>query len=269
MNIIAFSDQLQLRMKESLADLNTDEDEVIKIGNALTFLRQITKELKQFTSTYKFKEETEEIQFFKEIKPLFMSQFMYYKKVFAIKLFDSFKDFKSRQANYYHLLQQLETFARKNRDFYEYCMTGTTYLDRQYFTRNKQFLKSVDKDETFTTGYDTRLAKILANELLKNFIHKSLQKSHSESDGNCARLAWTGSKTDLIELIYALHYSDVFNAGTADIKLIATHFENSFNVSLGNYYRTLQDIKLRKSGQTNFLDQLKLALNKSLNNGSD
>lgn len=265
MNIITFSDQLQLRMKGSLADLNADEDEVVKIGNALTFLRQITKELKQFTSAYKFKEETEEIKFFKEIKPLFMSQFIYYKKVFAIKLFDSFKDLKSRRENYYRLLQQLETFARKNRDFYEYCMTGTTYLDKQYFTRSKQFLKSVDKDETFTTGYDTRLAKILAHELLRRFIQQSLQKSHSESEGNHTRLAWTGSKTDLIELIYALHYGDVFNAGTADIKLIATHFENCFNVSLGNYYRTLQDIKLRKSGQTNFLDQLKTTLNKNLN----
>jgi len=265
MNIITFSEQLQVRMKEYLSERNPDQDDLTRTGNAITFLRQVILDLKRFASVYKFKDETEEICFFKEIKPLFTSQFLYYKKIFAIKLFDSFRDLKSRQNNYHRILEQLKSFARKNQDFYEYCMTGTTYLDKQYFTRHKQFPKSVNTDEMFTTGYDTRMAKILANELLKSFLHNALQKSLADPQGNHSPLTWTGSKTDLIELIYALHYSNVFNTGSADIKLIATSFESYFNVSLGNYYRTLQDIKLRKSGQTNFLDQMKTTLDKQLN----
>lgn len=73
-------------------------------------------------------------------------------------------------------------------------------------------------------------------------------------------LTWTGPKASLIESIYTLHSVEVFNRGKADIKLIASAFETLFNVSLGNCYRVIQEIRIRKSGRTNFLDQLKKKL---------
>ncbi|MCK6617162.1 MAG: RteC domain-containing protein [Cyclobacteriaceae bacterium] len=258
MDILTYSKQLESRMKERLENFNPDQDEILKTGHALTFIREIIAELKQFASTYKFTDEPEEIRFFKEIKPVFLSQFFYYKKVFALRLFDSFKDLKTRQANYYKILQQLERFVQKNLEFYEYCMTNTTYLDKHYFTRNRQNHKSIDRDEKFSTGYDTKLAKILANELLKKYILDQLKKSQADrSTDTSSTLTWTGSKTDLIELIYALHSVDVFNNGTANIKVIASAFEDVFNISLGDYYRTFQDMRIRKRSQTPFLDILK------------
>lgn len=258
MDILTYSKQLENRMKERLEEFNIDQDEMLKVGHALNFIREIIAELKQFASTYKFTSESEEIKFFKEIKPVFLSQFFYYKKVFALRLFDSFKDAKTRQANYYKVLQQLERFVQKNLEFYEYCMTNTTYLDKHYFTRNRQPHKSVDRDEKFSTGYDTKLAKMLANELLKKHILDLLKKSQADrSTDTSSTLTWTGSKTDLIELIYALHSVDVFNNGTANIKVIASAFEHVFNISLGDYYRTFQDMRIRKRSQTPFLDTIK------------
>ncbi len=260
-DIIAFSEQLQSRVKGRLDELNTDQDELMNIGSFLSFVRSTIEELKAFTTTYKFSGETEEIKFFKEIKPVLLSQYFYYKKIFAIKLFDSFRDTKTRRTNYCKILQQLEKFVQKNLEFYEYCMTNAVFLDKHYFTRNVRNTKSIDRDANFSTGYDTKLAKFLANELTKKYILKLLDHVDTKHPG----LNWTGSKTDLIELVYALHSVEAFNNGSADIKFIADSFRQFFNVDIGDYYRVFVNIRLRKSGQTNFLDELKNKLREKMN----
>jgi hypothetical protein len=110
------------------------------------------------------------------------------------------------------------------------------------------------------TFFDNKLSKILTYQLLKDYILKAIQKLGGATGAINSHLSWTGSKTDLIELIYALQGSGVFNQSSADVKQIANYFENVFNVNLGNYYRVFQEIKLRKGGQTNFLDSLRKKL---------
>jgi len=256
MNIIQFSEGLQAKMKQELTALNTEQDEITNTGKLLTFIRNLISELKEFTRSYRFQSQAEEILFFKEVKPVFLSQYYYYKKIFTIRLFDSYKNAKGKQTNYYTLLQRLEKSVAKNLEFYEYCMSGNTHMDAYYFTRDSHNHQSPDRDEIFSTGYDTKLAKILANEMVKRLIFKLL----NQTDTTQPVLTWTGSKTDLIELIYALQVAEVFNNGTADIKQIADAIQVVFDTSLGNYYRVFQQIRIRKSGQTNFLDQLKSKL---------
>jgi predicted choloylglycine hydrolase len=57
MDILTYAKQLEGRMKERLEEFNADQDEVLKIGHALTFIREIIAELKQFASAYKFNSE--------------------------------------------------------------------------------------------------------------------------------------------------------------------------------------------------------------------
>jgi hypothetical protein len=64
----------------------------------------------------------------------------------------------------------------------------------------------------------------------------------------------------LVELIYAMHAAKVFNYGKADLRQIASCFEHAFAIDLGNHVRIFSDVKLRKSGQTIFLDQLRCDL---------
>lgn len=71
-----------------------------------------------------------------------------------------------------------------------------------------------------------------------------------------SNLFWTAIKTELIELIYALHSSNSINNGTVDIKELAAHFEHFYNVDLGNYYHTFIEIRSRKTGTTKFLKKL-------------
>ncbi len=268
MDIITFSEQLQRRIKEIDTSV-TEETDIVRNGKALSTIRQGINELKQFAITYTFKDTEEEVRFFKEIKPVLLSQYYFYKRIFALALFDSFRDRRSRIDNYYRLLQKLQNFARKHQAFYEYCMAGSTYLDITYFIRNRQNLSGVDQDEKFTTGYDKILSKILAHELIKQFVLTAIRKLQDDRTGTSTySIPWTGSKIALIELIYSLHATSVLNYGKADVKQIAMCFEEVFSIDLSNYARMFSDIKIRKSGQTNFLDQLRDKLSQIINDAN-
>lgn len=90
-----------------------------------------------------------------------------------------------------------------------------------------------------------------------------------QDDRTCSQttsLSWTDSKVALVELIYALHEAGVFNNGKSDIKQIVGCFEEQFSVDLGNYARVFSEIRIRKSGQTNFLDHLRERLSQFIKN---
>lgn len=266
MDILIFSETLQKRMKEIEA---SGSDDLVTMGRALTAMRENLSELKRFTVNYKFTDAQEEVKFFKEIKPVLLCQYIYYKKKFQIILFDSFRDRKSRMDNYYKVLRKLQHFAYKYQSFYEYCMSGATYLDQQYFLRNSAQYMSVEKDEKFSTQYDVKLAKILAHELIKEHILNTIRQSESNTtDVSFNALQWTAQKVALVELIYALHAAGVFNYGRTDVKQIVNCFETMFSIDLGNYARVFSEIRIRKKAPTNFIDHLKQRLMIALTNAN-
>lgn len=225
----------------------TEETDIVRNGKALSTIRQIIHEFKQFTVTYNFKDNGEEIRFFKEVKPVLLSQYFFYKKIFALMLFDSFRDRRSRIENYYRVLRKLQNFARKHQAFYEYCMAGSTYLDSTYFIRNRQNPAGIDQDEKFTTGYDKILSKILAHELIKQFVLTAIHKLQDDRTGTSTySIPWTGSKIALIELIYSLHATSVLNYGKADVKQIAQCFEEISSIDLSNqsYFFNVYNLSL-------------------------
>ncbi len=258
MDVKTFADQLQHRIKEQVESITGEQaDAVTATGRVIQVFWESLYELKEFTRIYRFADQQEEIMFFKEIKPEIASQYFYYVKLLSIRVADAYGNPESRKAHYRKVLRKLERYLRKHIEFYRYCISGDARFDTLYFTRkgSVSVTSSIDADERFSTRYDTTLSRLLANELLKQYLKDGLQKL-DQAPGTPS-LTWTGSKTDLIELIYALHSIDAFNSGTADIRLIATSLENVFNVRLGNYYRVFQDIRLRKKGKADFLDRMK------------
>ena len=157
----------------------------------------------------------------------------------------------------------------KHQEFYHYTLSQSNHLDEKYFTRMNASNGRVENDERFSTHYDEKVARILTNELVKEYVLAAVRKikSGASGDSSTTPISWTGSKTDLIELIYGLHATGVFNRASSDLKQIASYFEAVFNVSLGNYYRTFQEIRLRKSGQTNFIDEMRKNLISRINEG--
>lgn len=257
MDIHTFAQHLQDRLKEVVSSTAAEED-VIRKGKMLTRMRAVIHELKAYTVTYTFKDAAEEIRFFKESKPALLSQYFYYKRIYNLVLFDSFRDHKSRIDNYHSLLKKMRTFAHKHESFYEYCMAGSTFLDDHYFRRNTPANSGIHKDEKFTTRYDKILARILAHEMIREYLIKAIQRQQEDQAyTRFPGLTWTASKVALVELIYALQAAKVFNDGKADLRQIAKCFEQSFALDLTNHARIFGDIKLRKSGHTVFLEQLR------------
>lgn len=121
-------------------------------------------------------------------------------------------------------------------------------------------------DPEFTTGYDHLKAKFVAAELLSKHYKRLLLKLSNKEPTVVSELilnknrTWNGSKTDLVELIYALQAAGVLNKGQVEISKIIQFMEIIFNTNLGNAYKTFAEIKAREKDRTKFLDTLKLAL---------
>jgi hypothetical protein len=119
-----------------------------------------------------------------------------------------------------------------------------------------------ERDPKFSTNCDFKAAKILANELLAIYLNGELKKLKQPKDNiepaviPIIKETWTRSKTDLVELIYAIWETKCFNHGRATLKRLTIYFENVFNIELGDIYHTYLSIRERNN-RTQFLDELR------------
>ena len=158
----------------------------------------------------------------------------------------------------------------ENKNFYNYCNKKATFLDYKYFVRNKHDIKNglplelYDFDENFTTSHDGILSKIIAYKELEKFLSHRITKSSFERESipeKVSLLSWSASKSALIELLYALHQTKCFNSGNIEFSEIVHTAERVLNIKLGNFYKTIGEIKARKNGRTKFLQLLNDNLN--------
>ncbi|MBL0744856.1 RteC domain-containing protein [Chryseolinea lacunae] len=256
MTILEFTDTLQTQMKQQADQIRSTHPESLTFAaRMIPLVQDLIHDLQQFSYRYTFSDQLEEIKFFKESKPVLTSHYYYYKAEYSLCLFDSFKDSEARKKYYEGLLVKMERYARKNNEFYLYCMGGQTHFDDVYFTRKRTSFRGLI-DQNFSTGYDDRLAKLLANELLKSTIQHRLTALDRPA-GKPFDLNWTGKKSDAIELLVALHASGRINNGDIDVKKLVKAFEEMFNIRIDNHYDFIQKIRMRKGKQANFLDDLK------------
>ncbi len=260
-DIKAYCAQLEERMKEKLDVLVLEEmDLVARAHKALVVLASLLQELKEFVSQYQFEDQAEEIHFFKRLKPLFLSQYFFYARIVELKTDEPSALSEGIQPFYLEELERIQKFMHRHAEFIHYCLSESTHMDDKYFVRG--FVPEWDfvTDRTFSTLYDERMAQMLGCRLVKEFVVSMIESQRSVGNLLESSLVWTGSKADLIELIYGLETMGVINKGAVDIKEIARRFESLFNVSLGNVYRQFIDIRLRKKDKTTFLNEMKYKL---------
>lgn len=71
---------------EKLQTLENNEGDILHIAPPIIkLLEDMFKKLKAFISDYEFKDENEEIRFFKKIKPQLFSKLIYYQKIYKIE----------------------------------------------------------------------------------------------------------------------------------------------------------------------------------------
>ena len=236
---------------------------------SITLCKKAMAKLKNYISSYSFEDKEDEIHFFKTVKPQFYSKYIYFINVYNFIMQrplggdDILKDYINYE------LADIKRFFDHNQAFYQYYRSGSTQMDEVYFTRGgfdvHVELEDFEEDELYSTSHDYKLSKIIANEKYLDYLNLELQKTieHDEQPqeiGLELPLTWTFNKTDLVELIYALVALGVFNNGNTEIKSVVSFFQTVFHVDLGSYYHKYTDITRRKKERTSFLDKLKLAL---------
>lgn len=227
-----------------------------------------------------FQNQEEEIDFFKHKKPKIYGMYLYYHKLFQIESHRSKASKKYQVKHLNQILKELHLFFDNNMQFCQYHWGNKTYMDQIYFVRDKINYRihfnnfCALNDYKFSTAHDSTVAAILAYEKLIKYIDNeinilkfgvSLNDSLKNDQPFRSDLTWTGTQVSLVELIYALHSAGVINNGNTEIKELAGIFERMFNIKLDEYYRTFSDIQMRKTSRTKFLDILREALIKRMN----
>ncbi|KGO82394.1 tetracycline regulation of excision, RteC [Flavobacterium cauense R2A-7] len=271
-----------INLNEQLNFIDLEIDNIItKSEKAVDIILKSMTNLKKIVQKNKFKSDSEEILFFKEIKPQLTSKLIYYNMIYKIEMKRPNGGNRILKKYYHNELSKLKSFFDNELEFYQYYRSGSIYLDYKYFQRGKFDIKLAldsyyfEADTSFSTSHDFKVARILANDLIQLYLENQLvmienkdgfEKSQRKPN---IKLMWTGSKVALTELLYALHSEGTFNNGAVDLKDIAEYFEQIFEIDLGQYRRAFLEIRARKSDRTKFISSLNETLLKRMDNADD
>ncbi|MEM6515974.1 MAG: RteC domain-containing protein [Bacteroidota bacterium] len=254
---------------------NLNDFAVVERGIQLS--RSCVQQLRLVVRDNKFNSIKEEIYFFKHQKPFVYSRIKFYSKLYHFLLERPAGSSKRQRDFIDSCIEKLQNSSKRNLDFVKYYREGDTTLDHHYFLRGNDNLSLVSDtshfytDAEFSTSHDNIMAKVMAYDLLVAHYNKELvELGHAipkEKRINiCAELdlKWTSTKTDLVELIYALQASGAIKDGSAGIRDMVAACEQMFNIDLGQYYKTYVEIRARKMNRTSFINMLKLSLEKRM-----
>jgi len=276
-------------MKEKICDILSEIDleideidlygyDIIETSLSMVHrLQTVLSDLRTKIQTYIFPTKEDEILFFKVQKPEILGRLLFFYKIYRIETQcpngsdEVIKGYISRE------LDNLTYFFNRNLDFYQYYRSHSTLYDEYYFVRGKSDLRlctdsaQFDKDPNFSTGYDYKVAKIIANEMLRIYLNKRLVKleTNNQIEDNLQTylkypFRFTGKKVFLIELGYSLVTSGDINNGNVEIKEMMKFLSSVFQVDLGDYYAAYIAMKERKD-RTAYLHHLIDNLTKRMN----
>ena len=245
--------------------------------DVVEFLQRSLEDMRTYIVNHPFSNKEEEIYFFKHIKPEVLSRLLYFTEIYNTEMRKPHGSIEVLKKYYNDRLDELTSYFESNLDFYQYYRSKATHLDSHYFVRGHIDFKlcpncvPYDRDPEFSTCYDHKAAQILANDMLCIYLNKMLHgvdkqviiaKSRSFLPEHPFR--WTATKIAAVELGYAIYAAGILNNGQADIKEIMTFMEASFQIDLGDYYRTYITMKDRKKDRTSFLNSLIKSLLKKM-----
>ena len=264
------------KLVEILSQIDIEIDEIdlygydiIETSHSMVHkLQTVLNNLRMKMQTYVFPNKEDEILFFKTQKPEILGRLLFFYKIYRIETQcpngsnEAIKSYINRE------LDSLTYFFNRNLDFYQYYRSHSTLYDEYYFVRGKADLRlctdsaQFDKDPNFSTGYDYKVAKIIANEMLRIYLNKRLIKLETDNqiEDNLQRLnkypfRFTGKKVFLVELGYSLASSGDFNNGNVEIKEMMNFLSTVFHIDLGDYYAAYIAMKERKD-RTAYLHHL-------------
>lgn len=243
------------------------EDQIEKSKKNLKIAFVAYQQMQELSKELDLNETANEIHFFKEIRPIFTSKLFYYQKLNKVFLKRQSSTSKSYMKFLKRELHKIDSFLELNEHLISMYKNQRTELDDYYFTRSKldthhlSATALISQRLTNLTNGDVVVAKYLAYIKLHVILHNELHQTKTgvfleiPTTYN-SNFTWTASKSDMIELMYALVSHKAINNGEIEIKQLVQHFESMFNVSLGDPYRLFSGLRQRKKSPTFFLETL-------------
>lgn len=261
----------------SAIDLN-GEYIIEECKTIIIFLKEGLNGLKVCIESQPFKNETEEITFFKHQKPKLLGLLLYFHEILCV---ETRRPLDTEMLDEYYEKRQEEQklFFDRHIAFYQYYRSGGSYLDNYYFLRGRQ-KESFDVDvcqfddcSGFSTGYDHLVARIIAMEMFYAYLSERrricLRRGDEDVPAELLKVKgsyqWTGNAIELVEIVYGLNEMGCLNSGETPIHELAAFMGTLFGVDVRDCYSAYTDMKRRKNeSRTYFLDKMREKLNKRM-----
>tara|TARA_R110002051_G_C8726859_1_gene497439 strand:- start:681 stop:1508 length:828 start_codon:yes stop_codon:yes gene_type:complete len=253
----------------------TDQEYLLEIKRKLKLSTESLNQLREVIRENEFPSQEEEINFFKYQKPILQGHLFFYGKQLSYYIEGPKLGSELQKQYLKKKIKRYENRKKRNIEFYVHYIQRETASDHLYFLRKNiqlyLFTKNfqMNKDPLFTTNKSNIAAEIVANGLIIDFFNNELNNIFGNKKEVkpevLTNLSWTGSKTDLVELLFALKEAGAIRYGNPEMKKLKEASEALFNIKLGNIHKTFSQIKARQKDPTKFLDTLKNGLLQKIN----
>lgn len=260
--------ELFLKMKGDLTALASSS------SNRLWIVQQsyliVSDYCEQVKAPESFDSPETEMEFFKKIRPGFEAELTYFGELYFI-----LSSLPERRGEVIDFLKEqylpIRRYFKQNQLLYEYWRLGRSDFDNQLFTRSGRvsplfFIQPLPSVGMNSLPAGKVIAKFRAYTELIGFLEKEIRLLKDRGEKGTSLIKWTATKAALVELAYALKATGAINNGNASIRDIASHLEQTFQQDLSQFYRTFQEIRIRKNSRTTFLDRLKEKLERWMDN---
>ena len=257
-----FFDSMLQEIDRYTGTVNLEGENIIPgCREMMNYLKGKMIELKNFALSREFKDDAEEIRFFKYQKPLILGRLLYFYKLYQIES-NRPPSYELATGYYQCEIEKLKTVFERSLSFFQYYRSGATYRDNFYFKRGQREISPetdtfiFEPEAELSTGYDRLVARLIAVELLLAFLTRRMREPADGEPLSGKKLYWTDKKAAAVELIYGIHAVGSVDNGKADIIDIVTAFERTFHIDLGDVYHTFIAMRNRKNSRTVYLDQM-------------
>lgn len=263
--MVHFTTELYGRLQAGLQEINQNGGAPLaRAEQAYHFCCDRLRALKEFTSGYTFKNTEEEILFFKDIKPKFLREMLYYLKLFHIEAHKPVGTPEVVAVYYQRQLGRVRAYFEQNQMLYLYYKLEKTHLDSKMFVSEPEELPllphyNLDSDHSFSNIYSFKLAKIQAYEDLAVRLQGTAQAvlsgetGKTEADDRKPPLVWKGTQAQFYEMVLGVVMTGTL--GDVTIKSAMEWMGYCFGINVGHYYRYFQAMRVRKKSRTPYLEK--------------
>lgn len=252
------------------------DNDTNSIISAINITTTSISEINSYILSNPFQTETDEINFFKRIKPETDGRLIFFMMLLrltqcSINLIES--SILSKQLNH------IDHFYQRESAFYLYYKLGRKDFDDQYFLRKSSVMDfpfdedHIPFDFNTNTYMSAKAARIVAYDLFKEHIERTLLLPRSEAlikkgNRNEPGPVWAASVADFVEFVYSAHERGLFGKGIK-VSTLTNYLSTCFGIKVTNVYKTWEDIRLRKKDKTPFIRSMMSSLERRIDHDNE